>query len=76
MYPPGGSSESIPGRSRAASKLDLLGAYELFDWMKKRDLYFIIGTHFIYGTPLIISLFYPEYYGESLDNFAERPVGC
>lgn len=42
---------------------------KLFDWMRLRDLYFIIGTHFLYGTPLIISLIYPKYYGESLDNW-------
>ena len=42
---------------------------KLFDWMKGRDLYFVIGTHFLYGTPLIISLIYPKYYGEYLDRF-------
>ena len=33
---------------------------KLFDWMKKRELYFVMGTHYLYGTWLIISLFYPE----------------
>lgn len=42
---------------------------KLYDWMKKRDLYFIIGTHFRFGTPIIISLFYPEYLGESIYSF-------
>ena len=42
---------------------------KLFYWMKKRDLYFIMGTHFVYGTWLIISLIYPKYYGEALDKW-------
>lgn len=42
---------------------------KLFDFMKKRDLYFIMGSHFRFPTFLIISLFYPKYYGESLDKF-------
>lgn len=42
---------------------------KLFDWMKTRDLYFIMGSHFLYPTFLIISLFYPKYYGESLEKF-------
>lgn len=32
----------------------------LYDFMLKRDLYFIVGTHFKYGTWMIIGLFYPE----------------
>lgn len=43
--------------------------YKLYDWMKKRELFFIIGTHFVYGTPIIISLIYPEYHGEPLTEF-------
>lgn len=42
---------------------------KLFEWMRTRDLYFIVGTHFLYGTPLIISIIYPEYHGESLSSF-------
>lgn len=34
--------------------------WKLFDWMKKRELYFVMGTHFLYGTWLIISLIYPK----------------
>ena len=33
---------------------------KLFDWMKTREPYFIMGTHFLYGTWLILSLIYPE----------------
>lgn len=33
---------------------------KLFDWMKTRELYFVMGTHFLYGTWLIISLIYPK----------------
>ena len=33
---------------------------KLFDWMKSRDLYFVVGTHFIYATWIIISLIYPK----------------
>ena len=33
---------------------------KLFDWMKKRELYFVMGTHYVYGTWLIISLIYPK----------------
>lgn len=30
-----------------------------FDFMKTRDLYFFMGTHFRYGTWIIIGIFYP-----------------
>lgn len=33
---------------------------KFYDFMLKRDLYFIVGTHFKYGTWIIIGLFYPE----------------
>lgn len=33
---------------------------KLFDWMKTRELYFIMGTHYVYATWLIISLIYPK----------------
>ncbi len=33
---------------------------KLFDWMKDRDLYFIMGTESHYGKWLIISFFYPK----------------
>lgn len=33
---------------------------KLYNFMLKRDLYFIVGTHFKYGTWMIIGLFYPE----------------
>ena len=36
-------------------KVNLLGSF-----MKKRDLYFILGTHFKFGTWMIIGLFYPK----------------
>lgn len=42
---------------------------KLSDFMKKRDLYFIMGSHFRFPTFLIISLMYPKYYGESLDSY-------
>lgn len=42
---------------------------KLFDFMKTRDLYFIMGSHFKFPTFIIISLFYPKYYGESLERF-------
>jgi len=31
-----------------------------FDLMKERELYFIMGTHFTYGTWIITGLFCPE----------------
>ncbi|MBI2971758.1 MAG: hypothetical protein HYY37_05055 [Candidatus Aenigmarchaeota archaeon] len=33
---------------------------KLFDWMKSRNLYFIMGTHFKFRTPMIIGIFYPK----------------
>ncbi len=33
---------------------------KLFDGMKKRELYFVMGTHYVYGTWLNISLIYPK----------------
>ena len=33
---------------------------KFFDFMKTRDLYFFMGTHFRFGTWIIIGLFYPE----------------
>src|SRR3989344_1109578 len=33
---------------------------KFFNFMKKRDLYFILGTHFKFGTWMIIGLFYPK----------------
>ena len=33
---------------------------KFFDFMKTRDLYFFLGTHFRYGTWIIIGLFYPQ----------------
>lgn len=33
---------------------------KLFDWMKMREIYFILGTHFRFKTPLVIGLFYPS----------------
>lgn len=33
---------------------------KFFDFMKTRDLYFFMGTHFRYGTWIIIGLFYPQ----------------
>ena len=42
---------------------------KLFDFMKKRDLYFIMGTHARYKTWLIISLIYPKYLGEPLNSW-------
>jgi hypothetical protein len=32
---------------------------KFYDFMLERDLYFILGTHFKYGTWMIIGLFYP-----------------
>lgn len=35
--------------------------YRLFDWMKKRDLYFMMGNHSLHPTSwMIISLLYPK----------------
>lgn len=43
---------------------------KLFDWMKTRDLYFVVGTHFIYATWIIISLIYPEKrYNQVITNY-------
>jgi len=45
---------------------------KLYEFMKDRDLYFIIGTHFRFGTPIIIGLFYPKKgisQQKSLDKF-------
>ena len=33
---------------------------KFFDFMKTRDLYFFMGTHFRFGTWIIIGLFYPQ----------------
>lgn len=33
---------------------------ELFELIKEKDIYFIMGTHFIYGTWMITGIFYPE----------------
>ncbi|OIO27048.1 hypothetical protein AUJ14_00505 [Candidatus Micrarchaeota archaeon CG1_02_55_22] len=33
--------------------------YKLLDWLKTRDVYFVMGTHFQYGTWLIGGFFYP-----------------
>jgi len=33
---------------------------KFFDFMKTRDLYFFMGTHFRYSTWIIIGLFYPQ----------------
>jgi len=34
--------------------------FKFFDFMKTRDLYFLMGTHFRFGTWIIIGLFYPQ----------------
>lgn len=44
-----------PEKERAAGKI----RKRLFDWMKTRDVYFILGTHFRFKTFLIIGIFYP-----------------
>lgn len=31
-----------------------------FDWMKERDVYFFLGTHFKFKTWIIIGIFYPD----------------
>jgi len=33
---------------------------KLFDWMKTRDLHFVMGTHFKWGTWMIVGFFYPS----------------
>ena len=33
---------------------------KFFDFMKSRDLYFFMGTHFRFGTWIIIGIFYPK----------------
>ncbi len=33
---------------------------KFFDFMKKRDLYFFMGTHFRFGSWLIVGIFYPD----------------
>jgi len=34
---------------------------KMFDWMKsRRDLYFVVGTQYLYGTYMIIGLVYPK----------------
>jgi hypothetical protein len=41
--------------------VDVKARDKLYDWMlKERDLYFMMGTHFRFGTWLIISLLYPD----------------
>lgn len=48
---------------------------KFFDFMKTRDLYFFMGTHFRFGTWIIIGIFYPKQQKkektvqESLRNF-------
>ena len=45
---------------------------KFFDWMKTRSIYFMMGSHYIHRTHfMIISVFYPEYQGELLDNYFE-----
>ncbi|CAG1021709.1 hypothetical protein DOJK_01191 [Patescibacteria group bacterium] len=34
--------------------------FKFFDFMKTRDLYFLMGTHFRFSTWIIIGLFYPQ----------------
>jgi len=34
--------------------------FKFFDFMKTRDLYFLMGTHFRFGTWIIIGLLYPQ----------------
>lgn len=38
---------------------------KFFDFMKSRDLYFFMGTHFRFGTWIIIGIFYPQLERES-----------
>ncbi len=33
---------------------------KFFTWMKSRDVYFFLGTHFRFGTWMIVGIFYPE----------------
>jgi hypothetical protein len=33
---------------------------QLFEFLKEKELYFIMGTHFTYGTWLITGIFYPD----------------
>lgn len=43
---------------------------KFFDWMKTREVFFLLGNHYIHRQSwMIISIFYPEYKGECLDSF-------
>jgi hypothetical protein len=42
----------------------------LFDLMKERELYFIMGTHFTYGTWMITGLFRPEKNGNTQSSLS------
>ncbi len=33
---------------------------KFFNWMKKRDVYFFLGTHFKFKTWMIVGIFYPD----------------
>jgi len=43
--------------------------YKLFDFMKQRDLYLIMGTHYRYATWLIIGIYYPPKRTTTLFDF-------
>lgn len=47
---------------------------KLFDFMQKRDLYFIMGSHFRFPTFMIISLFYPEKREKQEKNNKQRSL--
>lgn len=34
--------------------------HKFFEWMKNRDVYFFLGTHFKFKTWLITGIFYPS----------------
>jgi hypothetical protein len=48
---------------------------KFFSWMKNREVYFMMGTHYIHRKSwMIISIFYPKYLGETLDTFSSHPT--
>ena len=48
--------KSEPNKTEAERKIRA----KLFHWMKTREVYFILGTHFKWKTPMIIGIYYPS----------------
>lgn len=50
---------------RDGGKIEKKIREQFFDCMKEKDLYFIMGTHFRYGTWMVIGIFCPEKEGRN-----------